>query len=257
MVHSHMKRHIQSPPDTFQTPYRHPTDTLQTPSIHLVDLRLNVCVNSIKSVTKWNHWLRYLRHEFHFHVVWSINPCRIHSINQKGLSIEHKCLSHSDRIGYMGWNAPLFRITEEWLFEQRILLNFPPLRRREIYVPKKEEIWRKKRRCSHVGNCAESTENPPSPPRTTTPPCLLVICRHLWFRSPITHHRINWQLPSQHIASRLACHMRPCVLIEKAWWKLMKQNVWRHYIWKQFVWYSSLTDYMNMCWLPQSMSQCM
>ena len=63
--------------------------------------------------------------------------------------------------------------------------------------------------------------------------------------------------PSQHIASRLACHMRPCVLIEKAWWKIMKQNVWWHYIWKQFVWYSALTDYMNMCWLPQSMSQCM
>ena len=145
MVHSHMKRHIQSPPDTFQTPYRHPTDTLQTPS----RLRLNVCVNSIK------------------------------------------CLSHFGRIVYMGWHAPLLTATEERLFEQRILLNSSSIEKEGNLVPKKEEIWRKKRRCSHMGNCAESTENPPSPPRTSTPPCLLVICRHLYIVSNSNHFPID------------------------------------------------------------------
>ena len=32
-----------------------------------------------------------------------------------------------------------------------------------------------------------------------------------------------------------ACYMRPCVLIEKDWWKLMKKNVKWHYNWKYFL----------------------
>ena len=83
MVHSHMKRHIQSPPDTFQTPYRHPTDTLQTPS----RLRLNVCVNSIKCLSHfgrivsvygltcpfaYSHWraIVWTKNSFKFFLHW-------------------------------------------------------------------------------------------------------------------------------------------------------------------------------------------
>ena len=139
--------------------------------------------------------------------------------------------------------------------------KFPSIEKEGNLCSKKEEIWRKKLMCPHVGNCAESTKT-----RLNHRGLLVVPLRPIsWsslgtygfaLPSPTTVSTGSCP-PSQHIASRLACHMRPCVLIEKAWWKVMKQNVWWHYIWKQFVWYSALTDYMNMCWLPQSMSQCM
>ena len=48
-------------------------------------------------------------------------------------------------------------------------LNFPPLRRREIYELKSRQIWRKRRRRPHVGSCAEVGQIGPSTTKDCTP----------------------------------------------------------------------------------------
>ena len=55
-----------------------------------------------------------------------------------------------------GLTSPFF-VYHHWCggLDKEWCLNFPPLRRREIYELKNRQIWRKRRRRPHVGSCAE------------------------------------------------------------------------------------------------------
>ena len=123
-----------------------------------------------------------------------------------------------------------------FVMKWQIISDFPSIEKEgKLCTEKKLEIWRQKRRRPHVGNCAETTENPPPPqgfllhpftwPAVGTygtwgcfappsPPSLIHLTRqtrsagHL--AAPIQREASrHWQTAKQ------ASNSRPCVLISK------------------------------------------
>ena len=69
-----------------------------------------------------------------------------------------------------GLTCPFF-VYRHWCdgLDKEFFLNFPPLRRREIYEQKKRKTWRKIWRRPHVGSCAEVRQIRPSTTEDCTP----------------------------------------------------------------------------------------
>ena len=69
-----------------------------------------------------------------------------------------------------GLTSPFF-VYHHWCggLDKEWCLNFPPLRRREIYELKNRQIWRKRQRRPHVGSCAEVGQIRPSTTEDCTP----------------------------------------------------------------------------------------
>ena len=103
-----------------------------------------------------NFWGKNKVNKFHATIIWYLY-LKVYQLSTNVWLVEAEL-----------WNAPLQIVTDKWLFDQRskIFLSSPSIEKeenRKSMLPKKKEIWRKKRRRPHVGNCAESTENPPPP----------------------------------------------------------------------------------------------
>ena len=141
-----------------------------------------------------NFWGKNKVNKFHATIIWYLY-LKVYQLSTNVWLVEAEL-----------WNAPLQIVTDKWLFDERskifFFLSSPSIEKeenRKSMLPKKKEIWRKKRRRPHVGNCAESTEKPASTTGIPTPPFHQASCRHLrymrMFRAPITPPGITWQSP--------------------------------------------------------------
>ena len=117
--------------------------------------------------------------------------------------------------------------------DMKFFLSFPPLRRRETYVPKKRRKWRKKRRRPHVGIVQRSGKNAFPPHRILLNPVTwpVVGTYGSWgfFVTTINPPGISWQCPFDDRKLLEANWTKSCVLIMKGvgWslWTAMSHSI--------------------------------
>ena len=135
----------------------------------------------------------------------------------------------------MHWLLGLTLSSQHWSVGLYIefFLSFPPLRRRETYVPKKKRKWRKKRRRPHVGIVKRSGKNAFPPHRILLNPVTwpVVGTYGSWgfFVTTINPPGISWQCPFDDRKLLEADWTKSCVLIMKgvagSLWTAMSHSI--------------------------------